>query len=210
MVDVLVDFDAAIPTAQATSNVVEIAPGVFEPIPAHEARSAGDPNGTVIDAFLTIGTAYLGSELFFGPGSTPADKTEARSVFLHELGHMFGMLGYRDSTTGISPGPLTPYDTHVTFEADGPVFTGINAGVVQLTNDNYTHFGECGSLLASDLMGGCSFARGRSYEINRLDLAVFADLGIPTVAKSVPAPTTLLLIGIGLGVLGIANHQMRR
>ena len=73
---------------------------------AHELRTGEDPNGTDPDANITFGLAYLRNELWFDPdpeartAPVPADRTDAMSTVLHELGHILAYNGWADLVTG--------------------------------------------------------------------------------------------------------------
>jgi len=52
------------------------------------------------DGFITIGPDYLANELWFDPNPlarlipVPSNKTDAGSVFIHEMGHILGFNGF--------------------------------------------------------------------------------------------------------------------
>jgi hypothetical protein len=214
IIDVVVGFDPRIRTAQGASTTSQVLGTagplrVVEPGAASEIRTGVDPNGAEPDARIMIGTAYLTNELFFGPGIVPNDKTDARSVFLHELGHIYAFSGFLNSTTGETNGvDISTFDQHVRFDGTNFFFTGAAAtalykGDVPLTFGNYVHLGNGpgrpGEDLVPDLMNGVSFDRGRQYEISALDLAIFNDVGVAIV----PEPGTLVLVGSGILGLGL-------
>ena len=110
-VDIRVVFDPLTPTAEGRSlgavPVGDDANGfhIVEQSAAYEVRTGADPNGDAPDVEITIGTDYLVNELAFDPSlrgtvGTQQDvtvgRTDAISVFLHELGHAFGFNGNRD------------------------------------------------------------------------------------------------------------------
>jgi hypothetical protein len=192
---------AAIPTANGTSAASAYvgqdgATAVYDQGAAAKLRTGVDPNGAAPDAIITIGDSYLRNQLWFDSqptagGPVPSGKIDAFSVFLHELGHVFGFNGFRDPTTGQLPGAYeSTFDRFVTVRPDGIYFTGEHAlaaygGPVPLTAGNYTHFGNAspgaGSDLIGDLMNGVSFWYGYRYEISPLDLAVMSDIGVPLI-----------------------------
>lgn len=77
---------------------------------AHELRLNEDPNLGDPDGRITIGLAYLRNELWFDPdpatrsAPVPANRTDAMSTMLHELGHILAYNGWSDLTTG-TPNP---------------------------------------------------------------------------------------------------------
>ena len=153
---------------------------------------------------MTLGdTGYLQNELWFDPSPTsrtgvvPTNRTDARSVFLHEFGHAFAFSGWRDGWTGALPGAYqSAFDALVApgSAAGGPqlFFTGSSAtalygGPVPLTVGNYGHLGNSSpsqgaNLIPTDLMNGVAFSRGTRYHVSPLDLAMLVDTGLPITA----------------------------
>jgi len=188
--------------ASVTNSYVGLRGGLstYEQGAAYEARTGRDPNGSAPDIRMTIGdTGYLQNELWFDPSPTkqttavPLTRTDARSVFLHELGHAFVFNGWRDGKTGALPGTYqSTFDSLVKLGTSNGqpqlFFTGGSArslygGSVPLTFGNYGHVGNAapraGSNLIPDLMNGVSFTRGSRYHISPLDLAMLGDSGFP-------------------------------
>jgi hypothetical protein len=169
---------------------------LYEQGATHEVRTGLDPNGKAPDIHIALGSSgYLQNELWFDPSparqvaSVPIDRTDARSLFLHELGHAFGFSGWRDGVTGELPnGYESTFDAWVQPQiVDGQsvlAFTGPSAsllygGPVPLTVGSYAHLGNeaplPGNDLIPDLMNGVSFVRGTRYHITPLDLAILRD-----------------------------------
>jgi PEP-CTERM motif len=218
--DVSISF-AAIATANgrsASSNLVGSVGGlaVYEQGAAAKIKTGADVNGAVPDIEFNIGTnGYLQSELWFDPNPlaqtavVPNNRTDARSVFLHEFGHAFGFNGWRDGTTGTLPGSYqSTFDSFTRLSGNTIFFSGPNAraaygGDVPITFGNYTHVGNnaprAGGDLIPDLMNGIVFYRGSRYQISALDLAIMQDVGLPVAA--VPEPATWLLMLAGMAVL---------
>ena len=219
--EVLVQFDPQVSTALggslATSVVGSAGPiRIVEQGATSELRTGIDPNGTTPDVIFILGSSYLANDLWFDPDPSartapvPVGAVDAMSVFLHEFGHVFAFNGARDPTTGELPGPIeSTFDVHTTFENGnffftGPRATGLYGGPVPLTFGNYKHLGNepplAGADLIPDLMNGVSFVRGTRYDISSLDVAVFADVGVP-VLTAIPEPSAWALCGLGLAVL---------
>lgn len=203
-VNLSVDFDneATASGSSTTTQYVETTDdgiNVFAQGAGYKVATGEDP-GVNIDGTINIGTSYLQNDLWFDPNPTartapvPVDKNDAVSVFLHELGHVFAINGWRDGQTGELPGNYeSPFDEDViTQDTPGGTtsfFTGANAeavygGPVPLTYGDYPHFGNSdgrpGSDLVNDeLMNGVVFYDGQRYYISPLDLAVFQDVGVP-------------------------------
>ncbi len=174
----------------------------YEQGAAYEIRTGIASNGSP-DVRITIGrNGYLQNELWFDPypnrqsAAVPLNRTDARSVFLHELGHAFAFNGWRNGQTGALPGGYqSTFDAWVTTETfQGQpqlFFTGNSAsslygGPVPLTFGNYSHFGNLeprpGSTLIQDLMNGCP-SIAAAVITSRLDLAILADTGFPTISN---------------------------
>lgn len=149
---------AAIPTANGTS-VTTAAVGtvgartIYAQGLAAELVSGIDPNGASPDVHINVGLDYLHDTLWFDPDPTqrsapmPADRVDAMSVFLHEIGHALVYNGWSDLTTGESP--ATYASTFDAWTAPGApsVFAGPNAvaawGVPpDLTTGNNKHWGN--------------------------------------------------------------------
>jgi hypothetical protein len=228
--EVLVQFNPVVPTALGASlgsrTVGSAGPiSIVEQGATSELRTGIDPNGTTPDVILIFGSSFLTNDLWFDPDPfertalVPIGGVDAMSIFLHEFGHVFAFNGARDQATGELPGPIeSTFDVHTTFEKGNFFFTGPRAvelygGPVPLTFGNYKHLGNepprAGSDLIPDLMNGVSFVRGTRYDISNLDLAIFADVGVPMVT-AVPEPSTWALCGLGLAALLVDRVRRRR
>ena len=195
---------ADIATASAssfTNSYVGLSSGLstYEQGAAYEIRTGLDPNGSAPDIRMAIGrNGYLQNELWFDPSpqlqntTVPLNRTDARSVFLHEFAHAFAFNGWRDGTTGTLPGGYqSTFDAWVTKGSylgqpqlyfNGGSARALYGGPVPLTFANYGHLGNAGprpgSQLIGDLMGGVSFYRGSRYHVTPLDLAILRDTGL--------------------------------
>ncbi len=163
-----------------------------------ELATGRDVTGTNPDIVITVDPAYVRNELWLDPtpGAAPAiptTRTDAVSVFVHEIGHGLGFNGFRDGTTGALPGNyLDTFDLQVSNPGNGPVFGGPTAtavfgGAVPLTLGNYGHYGNVSAPPGADplagLMNGVSFYRGIRYAISDLDLAILTDVGDPILVR---------------------------
>jgi hypothetical protein len=173
---------------------------------AYKILTGEDPNGVLPDNTIVLNPDYVRNELYFSPDPTnpnsiiPSDKTDAESVFAHEIGHELAFSGLRDfsnPTTFTTPGFETVFDSFVTVDSsDHSFFTGPNAEAayggqpVPLTLDNIYHVGNQsapGDDLINDLMNGVVYFRGTHYDISDLDLAILKDCGLDVVDPSASA-----------------------
>ena len=196
--EILVRFNPNIPRAtggSATTGFVATRNGfnIFEQGAAFEVRTGIDPNGGTPDINIDLSQGYTTNELWFDPNPAtrttpvPSNRTDAVSVFLHELGHAFSFNGWRDNFNGTLPGNfMSPFDELTTFAGDfffgGVQATSLYAGPVPLTFGNAKHVGNQlprpGSDLIPDLMNGVVFFRGQRYDISPMTLAVSRDVGV--------------------------------
>lgn len=170
---------------------------VYEQGAAAEIRTGIDPNGAEYDIELILNPDYLVRELWFEDGPmlaaapVPVEKTDAVSVFMHELGHAFAFNGWMDGFSGVMPDRYrSVYDELVDFQDGNFYFSGSQAvktygAPVPLSYGSITHLGNLlpapGSDLVSDLMNGIVFYRGFRYAISALNVAILSDVGIPVV-----------------------------
>ncbi len=201
VITILVRVDNANPRASGHSEASAYV-GTFDGVntyelgAAYEARTGIDPNGAMQDAIITLNTAYTSSELWFDPNPAartapvPSNRTDAVSVFLHELGHVFMFNGWRDGLNGQLPSNYqSPFDRFSGFDGDfwfsGSTSQGLYGGGVPLTFGSAKHLGNQpprpGSDLIPDLMNGVALYRGQRYDISTLDLAVGLDCGVTVV-----------------------------
>ena len=168
---------------------------------ASEMRTGKDPNGDKPDVELVLGPEYMRT-LWWDPNATvrkariPANKLDAVTVMLHELGHALAFNGWIDPATGANDKEVaSTYDRWVkhdgaNFFFHGPAAMKAWGGPVPLarTNNNYHHVcdkPEGGQAkLKDDLMNGVTFSHGRRYAIGPMNLAILADCGIPLKARN--------------------------
>ena len=229
-VRVTITTDVALGSGQSTTtSFVETRNGlnVFEQGAAAEVRTGIDPNQAAPDIQLRFNPDYLRNTLWFDPDPTQrtapvtATRTDAMSVFLHELAHAFAFDGWRDGISGELPGNYqSTFDRHVSKSGDFLFFNGPEAMAqyggqpVPLTVTEpmgvrrYAHLGNNaprpGADLVPDLMNGVVFTNGTRYDISLLDVAILADSGVPVVP--VPEP----VLGLGVAVVGLALFALRR
>lgn len=187
---------------------------VWESGAASEVRSGVDVNGSSPDLLIDFNFDYLFSELWLDPdpftrdAATPVGKTDAMSVFMHEIGHGLGMNGWRDWTTlELSGTSMSVMDTLIAPIFGVPHFFGASAsahlgGPVPLTAGNVYHVGNRaplpGAPLVGDLMNGVVFLRGVKYDVSDLDLLIMQDLGYAIVPAPGAAVSLCMICQLGL------------
>lgn len=190
---------------------------------AYKINNGVDVNGDAPDVEILLNPNYARDELWFDPDPfarqalMPADKTDAVSVFLHEMGHAIAFNGWGQLPDGKLPGTYaSTWDINTAFDAGGLYFTGAKAqaiygGAVPVTWGNNYHIGNAngeGSDLLNDVMNGVVFYRGQRYSVSALNVAMAEDMGV--VVQAVPEPQTILLMSFGLLILGLHQGAWRR
>jgi hypothetical protein len=193
---------------------------VWEPGPLTRILTGDNPGeeSTGYDLVLSYNAAFVEAAHWFDPqpqlrtAAVPFNKGDFLSVTLHELGHAFGIAGYRDFTTGLIHGNLaTPFDNLSYFGGDGnpfnssgspnPMFfdgaqaANLYGSDLPLTHklagdpqfgQNFYHLGACEPAapdgLETTLMNGCAIPNGSRLSIAPIDRAVVGDLGYPLAA----------------------------
>ncbi len=197
---------------------------VYEQGVAYEIRTGFDPNGDAADLRIQLNSDYVANELWFDPKPkrrrilVPVERTDAVSLFAHELGHAIAFNGWWDQPQGRMPLHYgSTWDLNTYYDGSMLYFTGTAAmalygSPVPVTDGNNWHVGNAtglGSDLVDDLMNGVSFRRGSRYDVSPLDLAILSDLGVPMA--SVPEPHTALLLAAGLlGLVAVARRRTVR
>ncbi len=209
--------------ASATSGFVEFDERgpVFEQGMAFELRTGVDPNGASPDIVIEIDPGYLQHELWFDPdplsrtAPVEAGRTDAVSVFIHELGHALAFNGWHEAQT-FADGAISTWDRLVTHEADAAYFLGPRAmslygAAVPVTWGFDYHIGNTsgqGMDLVGDVMNGTLIAEGRRYEVSALDLAMLRDMGV--AVSPAPEPSTFALLLAGLGAAALVRRRSTR
>jgi hypothetical protein len=194
---------------------------VWEVGPLTRIRTGSNPGEMFygFDILLGFDAAYVENNYWFDPepelriAAVPSDKGDFLSVALHELGHAFGMAGFRDFPTGQVQGDnTTQIDDLSYFGGDGiPIapsgernpmyFDGETAARVfgrdlplthkppgdRLYGQNYYHLSACDAAtidgLEGTLMNGCAIPVGERLNITPFDLAIYADMGYPIASQ---------------------------
>lgn len=190
---------------------------VYEQGVAYEIRTGIDPNGNEADLRILIDRAYLREELWFDPEPArrsmpiPAVRTDAVSVFAHEVGHAVAFNGWWNEPEDRwhrdygSTWDLNTYSDGSLLYFTGARSMSLYGGPVPVTAGNNWHIGNsvgAGTDLLDDLMNGVAFKRGTRYDVSALDLEMLADMGV--ALSTVPEPPTALLLTAGLaGLVGL-------
>jgi hypothetical protein len=213
----------------------EAGAAVWEQGMAYEIRTGWDPNDAEADLRILLNKDYVVCRvvelcLWFDPepaqrrDTVPADRTDAVSLFAHELGHALAFNGWWYPPMGQPPLHYgSTWDLLTYYDGSALYFTGAAAMAlygdrVPLTVGNNFHVGNAtgpGSDLVGDLMNGVAFSRGTRYDVSALDLAMLADMGLPMAPPvrlpmaPVPEPPAALLLAAGL-VAVLAGWRRRR
>lgn len=227
-VDVEIKVTQAVPRSAASSKdsaYIRYQNGlsVYAPGAIKKINEGVDVNGPGPDLEILVNPLYIKNELWFDPDPmmrsalVPDNKTDAVSVFMHEVGHALGYNGWGDSLDGGLPGDyastwdmLTEYDSGILYFV-GERAKSVYGGRVPITFGNNYHVGNGygpGMDLLSDVMNGVVFYRGTRYEISPLNVAMLQDMGV--AVQAVPEPETLALMLAGLGVLFLGRRMQGR
>ena len=190
---------------------------VWEAGPLTRILTGNNPGATHsgYDILLGFDAAFVESHYWFDPEPqgrstpVPANKGDFVSVVMHELGHGFGITGFRDFETGEIFGSIaTQMDDLSYFGGNGNPFSpsgdrnpmyfrGERAAEIfgshvplphkpvghLLYGQNFFHLSACSSGapdgLEGTLMNGCSLPNGERLPITPIDTAVLADMGYP-------------------------------
>lgn len=227
-VDVEIKVTQAIPRSAAASKdsaYVRYQNGlsVYAPGAIKKINDGVDVNGAGPDLEILVNPLYVKNELWFDPAPMmrsaliPDNKTDAVSVFMHEVGHALGYNGWGDSYDGELPGGyastwdmLTEYDSGTLYFV-GERAQAIYGARVPITFGNNYHIGNAygpGADLLSDVMNGVVFYRGTRYEISPLNVAMLQDMGV--AVQAVPEPETFALMLAGLAVMLVGRRIQRQ
>ncbi len=193
--------------AESTSNGTAVVGHVGNNVvneyaPTDKIVSGVDPNGSAPDGEITIDTSSLVNSIWFDPnpgpnstGQVPEDMQDGYSIMLHEMGHVLGFNGFRDSATGtLFDNQESTFDKFVTYKNGIYYFNGAAAeadygGPVPLTVQDMYHVANNsgpGSDLADDLMSGLGSVVVTRYHVSTLDVAILKDTGL--TAGHAPSP----------------------
>ena len=161
---------------------------VFEAGTLREVVTGVDPNGSNrADILVTVNSrAVTDGTFFFGDFSNgnlppvPRNQIDFFATLLHELGHGFGFLSFLDRNNN----NRSNFDLQVQQNGSAFSFIGANAqaifgGPVPLTNVDPSHL----STSITSILGP-RITFGERLLPNRLDVAIFQDLGFPVFSPT--------------------------
>jgi hypothetical protein len=152
------------------------------------------PNAS--DLHVDIDPTYWNSQVWVDPDPSartamvPNNRLDCVSLFTHEVGHAFGMTGFRSlSTFQPTVAFQSLWDDLIvvgagTLTFNGPMTVAEYGGPLPLTRNNSTqnvyHYGDPSgpSALTPLLMNGVVYNYGVRYRVSPLDVKIMADLGI--------------------------------
>jgi hypothetical protein len=203
---------------------------IYEAGSLYELTTGIDPNGSAPDIIINVDPSYLQSHFWLDPNPSnpspiPGNLADAVSVFRHEIGHGFGIYGFRDQGTGLlAPTAESTWDKLVQIQGDGSAwFIGANAEAVYggpvpvttVTNtggEQYFHLGNGSDAVSTDLMNGVVTPVGKAVQISTLDVAIVRDLEDSSNSRQLK-PTLIGQIGdvgiyrVELSSSGLASIQ---
>jgi len=160
----------------------------FEAGTIREINTGIDPNGRTRDIGITINTDAINDGTFFlGDFSNgafpevPRNQIDLFSTLVHEIGHGLGFLSFLDEggTDRSNFDLFVSTNANNTFSFTGPNAVQIFGGPVPLTNGDPSHLSTS---LNSILAPVINF--GQRLFLNRLDIAIFQDIGIPVLGPT--------------------------
>jgi hypothetical protein len=227
--DVLVTFSSGVAGATGASAASALVGNngthdIFEQGAAYEVRTGIDPNGAAPDIVLQINPEYLRNELWFDPdpyartAAVAGDRTDAESVFIHEIGHALAFNGWREVSGYPNSSYGSTWDEQVSFLAGALYFTGEGAtsvygAPVPVTFGRDYHIGNevgPGRDLQGDVMNGIALQEGQRYFVSELNVAMLSDMGLSALAPVSPAPEPATVGLMLTGLLGMAGMRYRR
>jgi hypothetical protein len=187
---------------------------------SYELLTGVHANGTTSDVIVNIDRTFLQNFVWFDPSRIPSNLIDGIGAFTHELGHAFGIDGFRNSTTGALPSNQeTNWDRLVRLQPDGSAFfigshaEAVYGGPVPVTSihngEQYVHLGNNinDPIVGQDLMNGVAFELGRSYFISNLDVAILEDIGAPVNVFGSSSNETFFALGTNATFVGAGIHD---
>ncbi len=169
---------------------------VFQSGAASELATGVDPNGAEDDGGIDLASAAL-SQIWFsatpGASSPPRGQYDGLSILEHELGHVFGIDGFRSDSGALPADSESSWDRLVSVIGRTATFTGAHAVAlygapvpVTTTYDSGEAYYHVSNSLrdaaTDDLMSGTGLPSATVRSISPLDVALLDDVGTPLSA----------------------------
>ena len=200
-VDITLNIAAASTADELGEGGSEVAVGigtdgartVFQTGTSNELVTGTDANGATDDGGITLNSTEL-SSIYFSANpaadTAQAAKYDGLSILEHELGHIFGIDGFRNASGVLPADSESTWDQLVSVTGRTATFTGKYADAVYgsavpvtTTYDSgeaYYHFANSLRDQASnDLMTGTGLPTDTIRTISPLDVATMQDIGTP-------------------------------
>lgn len=106
---------------------------IYELSGPYKMRTGKSVDENLADILIVINPQFMRDELFMDPNPktrttpVPSGKRDLVGILAHELGHGFGIHGFRMKDTGwvsSTDNRITTFDTFIRFFSDEPVFCG--------------------------------------------------------------------------------------
>lgn len=186
----VVDSLGTLLASAGAAGLVPVASGstTYVPITVYELLNGTDRNGSDADVNIKIDASNL-SQFWFDPtpndlsDGPPADKYDFFSIMLHELGHAFGITGFRNVDGGFTSSARSVFDNNTRIAGSTATYDSAAARAANGGNpvDLYAQ-GESGTrwvhvTTPSDAMYYAGTA-GQRKLYSAIDIAFFHDQGL--------------------------------
>ena len=167
---------------------------VYDAITDIKLKTGVDSNGSNYDLGMKLTVDSIRNRLYFlpnpaatvGPYTVPSDRTDALSVFLHEVGHGLGIGSLSSAITDTSFNLFkSTYDTFIDGNGrfiGSHALDAVSGAPIQLEPTSISHLSESGPF-GSDLMSTI-LPSGTQARISALDVAMLQDIGVPIRAAT--------------------------
>ncbi len=191
VIEIKVDFDDGDGTYLMSAGPILVGKNeyfngasVWVPGTIWEISGKGDPNGLSPDGEITIAPSFLDMFSYNYPANPPSNKYDIYDTFLHELGHIFGIISLDDVFAG-SGGYATTYDVNAIEYGNGHAQNGdmvlaVYGGPLPMADsifpEDYSHTAISsgpGSLMypIADI--------GNRHSVGAIEIAIVGDAGMP-------------------------------
>ena len=198
-IEVSVSTDPAFGTASggSTSSVFMGKDGAlneFMPSATYELLTGTHANGQTFDGHINMDPTFFRNGWSNVGQPLPTNSYSIVDIMAHELGHVFGITSFKNTTTGVPTGNAESiWDTNLRISTTGTAtFIGARAvsaygGSVPVTTtpasngshaEFYSHLGNSSAdgLGSIDVMSGIGLSRGVLHPISAVDRAIMFDI----------------------------------